>query len=183
MIPKVPKKLLAEAGYPDGFGLTIHGPNDRYVNDAKICEALAQMLGKIGLRIKVETLPKSAYFTKLVPPQNEFAFALLGWSSSDAGESSNGLVSIAHSYDKSKGIGINNPGHSNPQTDAVIEKAVATVDTGAREKMLQEAMAAVINDYALIPLHAQSVVIASRKGITYIPRADEQTLAMNAKPE
>ncbi|NJL59984.1 MAG: ABC transporter substrate-binding protein [Desulfobacteraceae bacterium] len=181
--PDNARKLLAEAGYPDGFGLTIHGPNDRYVNDAKVCDAVAQMLAKIGLKTKVETMSKSEYFGKLSPPKNEFAFCLQGWGNASAGESSQGLMALAHSYDKTKGTGSYNPGYSDAKADAAIEKAVATTDKDAREKMLREAMATVINDYAIIPLYAQSVVVASKKGIVYIPRSDEQTLAMNARPE
>ena len=80
--PEGAKKLLAEAGYPDGFGLTIHGPNDRYVNDSKICQAVGQMLARIGLDIKVDTMPKSVFFSKVRVPNVEFSFGLLGWGNS-----------------------------------------------------------------------------------------------------
>ena len=56
------RKLLAEAGYPDGFALTLHGPNDRYVNDDQICQAIAQMLSRVGIQTRVETLPSAVYF-------------------------------------------------------------------------------------------------------------------------
>ena len=61
---KMAKKLMAEAGYPDGFKMTIHGPNDRYINDAKIAEALAQMLNRVGIAASVETMPKAVYFKR-----------------------------------------------------------------------------------------------------------------------
>ena len=62
--PEGAKRLLAEAGVPDGFQLTIHGPNDRYINDAKIAEAVAQMLTRVGIKTAVETMPKSVYFKR-----------------------------------------------------------------------------------------------------------------------
>src|SRR3546814_826901 len=73
--PDGAKKLLKQAGYPDGFGLTIHGPNDRYINDAKIAEAVAQMLTRIGIPTTVDTMPKSVYFTPA--PALELRFILV----------------------------------------------------------------------------------------------------------
>jgi peptide/nickel transport system substrate-binding protein len=62
--PDAAKKLMADAGYGDGFKMTVHGPNDRYINDAKIAEALAQMLTRVGIDASVETMPKSVYFKR-----------------------------------------------------------------------------------------------------------------------
>jgi peptide/nickel transport system substrate-binding protein len=75
--PEGAKKLLAEAGYPNGFGLTIHGPNDRYVNDYKICQAVAQMLARVGLAMKVRRC-RRIFIWKALPPKNE-CFILIGW--------------------------------------------------------------------------------------------------------
>ena len=78
------KKLMAEAGYPDGFKMTIHGPNDRYINDAKIAEALAQMLNRVGIDASVETMPKAVYFKRASrggpnkSPEFSFMLAWLG---------------------------------------------------------------------------------------------------------
>jgi len=80
---KEAKKLLADAGYGNGFEMTIHGPNDRYINDAKIAEALAQMFSRIGIKAKVETMPKAVYFKRASrggPNKSpEFSFMVLGW--------------------------------------------------------------------------------------------------------
>jgi peptide/nickel transport system substrate-binding protein len=176
------KKLLAEAGYPDGFGLTIHGPNDRYVNDAKICEAVGQMLAKLGLAIKVDTMPKTIYFSRARPPKSEFSFGLIGWGN-PSGEVTEGLTGCLHTYQKERGYGVYNFGlYSNPEADKVIEQAAMTVVKSEREKLLQKAQKITMEDLAVIPLHAQFTMVATRKGITYIPRADEQTRAMNARP-
>ena len=180
--PKGAKKLLAEAGYPDGFGLTIHGPNDRYINDAKVVQAIAQMLSRIGLAMKVDTMPKSIYFKKFTPPEREFNLSLMGWGNSSSGDSSHMLQSVAHSTSKASKMGSWNPGYANPDVDKVIEDAVKLMARAPREKALQEAMAVTVGDYGIIPLYTQVTVNAMKKGISYSPRADESTQAMNASP-
>jgi peptide/nickel transport system substrate-binding protein len=180
--PARAKKLLAEAGYPDGFGVTIHGPNDRYPNDAKTCQAVGQMLARIGLTVKIETMPGSIYFSKIRSPNKEFPFYLLAWGNT-SGESLEGMTQVLHSYDKDKGYGNSNrSNYANPDFDLIAEKAVATNDDAEREKLLRGAMAIAINDLAIIPLHALYTVAATRKGLNYVPRADEETWAMNVKP-
>src|SRR5205823_5001632 len=77
--PDGAKKLLAEAGYPNGFALTLHGPNNRYINDEQIVQTVAQFLNRIGIQTRVETLPLSVYFGKA--RNGEFSVALLGWGS------------------------------------------------------------------------------------------------------
>ena len=128
--PKAAKAMLAEAGYSDGFAMTIHGPNDRYINDAQISEAVAQMLTRIGIDMKVETMPRSVYFKRASAgaPDGmpEFSFILVGWGSG-SGEASSPLKSLIHTVDKSRGMGSANRGrYSNPAIDAVIEEALAT---------------------------------------------------------
>lgn len=178
--PAATKKLLAEAGIPDGFQLTIHGPNDRYINDAKICETVAQMLTRVGIKTAVETMPKSVYFRRASrggPNKTpEFSFILVGWGAG-TGEPSSPLKSLIHTYDKSRGFGASNRGrYSNTEIDKVIEDALATVDDAKRSKLLQKATEMAISDYAIIPLHYQVNTWASRKGLKYRARTDEQTL-------
>jgi peptide/nickel transport system substrate-binding protein len=181
--PEKAKKLLAEAGYPNGFGLTIHGPSDRYVNDAKICQAVAQMLARIGLKMKVDTMPKAVYFPKCKAPNSEFSLQLVGWGTG-TGESSSALLGVLHTYDKAKGMGqFNKGGYSNAEFDRISEEAVMTVDPVKREKLLIEAMDIAISEVGAIPLHEGFTILASRKGIKYVPRSDEKTFAMNATPE
>ncbi len=180
--PAKAKALLAEAGYPDGFGITVYGPNDRYVNDSQICQAVGQMMSQAGLKVKVDTMPKSVFFTKTGPPNNEFTFGLLGWGNTPV--STDGMEGLIHSNSEKVGMGqYNAGGYANPEVDALIEKAARTVDMAAREKLVRQASALAMEDVALIPLHTQYSISAGRAGLTYTPRADEGTLAMNVKAQ
>lgn len=184
--PDGAKTLLADAGYPEGFELTIHGPNDRYINDAKIVEAIAQMLTRIGVKTSVETMPRSVYFSRASSGGEgglpEFSVVLVGWGAG-SGEASSPLKSLIHTYDKDKGFGSSNRGrHTNPEIDAMIEKALATVDDATRAKLLATATEEAINDVAIIPLHFQVNTWATRTGLSYTPRTDEFTLANGVEP-
>jgi peptide/nickel transport system substrate-binding protein len=176
------KKLLAEAGYPDGFTLTIHGPNDRYINDAKIAEAIGQMLTRLGLNMSVETMTRSVFFKRASRggPDNtpEFSFILVGWGAG-TGEASSPLKSLLHTYDRDRGFGASNRGrYSNPEVDKLIEEALATVDDAKRQDLLAKATEMAINDGGIIPLHYQVNTWAAKKGISYKARTDERTVAM-----
>jgi peptide/nickel transport system substrate-binding protein len=178
--PEGAKKLLAEAGYPEGFDLTIHAPNNRYVNDAKIAQTVAQMLSRVGIDTKVVAMPSSTYFTQAT--DLKFSFMLLGWSTG-TGEASSSLKALLVTYNRDKGYGTANRGrYSNPKVDALTEDALATVDDVKREAYLQRATEVAINDVGVIPLHFQVNLWATRDGITYVPRTDEYTLAWKFKP-
>jgi len=173
--PDGAKKLLAEAGYPDGFALTIHGPNNRYINDEQILQAVAQNLTRIGIQTRVEAMPLSVYFPRA--GKHEFSMSLVGWGS-QTGEVSSPLRAIVATINPNKGLGNINYGfYSNPKMDALLEEGLRTTDDAKREKLLQEAVAVVVTDVGLIPVHFQVVTWATRKGISYIPRTDERTYA------
>jgi len=173
--PDGAKKMLAEAGWGDGFGLTIHGPNNRYVNDSKICQAIAQMLTRIGIKTKVDTMPKNVFFprgTKL-----EFSFMLVGWGSG-TGEPSSPLGALLHTYDKSKGFGGTNRGRfSNREMDQALEEALRSVDREKHKALLIKATEIAMRELGIIPLHYQVSIWAMRKGLTYVARTDAYTLA------
>ncbi|MEM7652749.1 MAG: ABC transporter substrate-binding protein, partial [Pseudomonadota bacterium] len=185
--PEGAKKLLADAGYPDGFGLTIHGPNNRYINDARIAEVIAQFLTRVGIDTKVETMPKSVYFKRASRggPDGtpEFSFVLVGWGAG-TGEASSPLKSLLTTHDKSKGFGASNRGrYSNPAVDKLVVQALATVDDAKRQDLLAEATEVAIGDLGIIPLHYQVNTWASRKGLKYVPRTDEATFGMMVEKE
>lgn len=175
------KKLLAEAGYADGFGLTIHTPNNRYVNDEKIVQTVAQMLSRIGIAAKVEGMPMSVYSSR--GAKREYSLGLLGWGSA-TGEVSSPLRALVACDDAARGFGgFNWLKYCNPKMNEVLAKAVNTVDDKERLKMLQTATAMIINDYAVIPIHQQVTTWAARKGIAYTARTDERTHAFGFHPQ
>ena len=113
--PAGAKALRAPPGAGGGFELTIHGPNDRYINDAKIAEAIGQMLTRIGIKTQVETMPRSIYFKRASrggPDDTpEFSFILVGWGAG-SGEASSPLKSLIHNYDQEAGFGAYNRGRT-----------------------------------------------------------------------
>jgi len=180
--PEGARKLLAEAGYPNGFSLTIHGPNDRYVSDEKILQAIGPMLTRVGIETKVVTSPWSTFSTQASAPAYAFSVMLVGWGSG-TGEVSSPLRSLLATPNRDTGMGPSNRGrYSNPKMDETLALALRTVDDAKRDKLLQEASEIAIGDLGLIPLHYQVNVWAVRKGYSYAPRADEYTLALSVKP-
>lgn len=185
--PEGAKALLAEAGYGDGFQLTIHGPNDRYINDAKIAEAIGQMLTRVGIKTAIETMPRSVYFGRASTgsPDGlpEFSFILVGWGAG-SGEASSPLKALIHTFDKDAGLGATNRGrHSNPDIDAVIKEALATVDDAKRQALLAKATEMAMENVAIIPTHFQVNTWGAKTGLRYIPRTDEYTVAMGVVKE
>jgi peptide/nickel transport system substrate-binding protein len=175
------RKLLAEAGWPDGFGVTLHAPNDRYVNDAKVAQAVAQMWTRAGIPTKVIAMPSATFFPQAT--ELKFSTMLLGWSTG-TGEASSSLKALLMTFNKEKGFGGTNRGrYSNSKVDAFTEDALQTVDDVKRAAYLQRATELVINDTGIIPLHFQVNTWAARNGITYVPRVDETTLAWKFKPK
>lgn len=172
---KKAKELLAEAGYPKGFELTIGTPNDRYINDEKIAQAVAQMYSRIGIKTQVDAATVNVFFSRR--NKGEFSVYLAGWSAA-TGEASSPLKSLVATRIKEKGFGPTNyTGYSNPKLDELLTKALATVDDKEREKLLAETMKVAMDDYAVLPLHYEVTSWAMRKGLSYEPRADQYTLA------
>jgi peptide/nickel transport system substrate-binding protein len=173
------KALLAEAGYPDGFQLTMHGPNDRYVNDAKIVQAVAQMFTRIGVQTTVDVMPWSVYAAK--NNTGELALSLSSWGV-NTGETSNPISATVATASKEKGLGAANAGrYSNPKVDEMLATAKATLDEGKRNAILSEISAIVFTDHAILPLHHEAVVVAAKDGVEYTTRADQYTMAMGVR--
>ena len=170
------RKLLAEAGYPQGFQLTLQGPNDRYVNDRQLVEAIAQMWTRAGVKTAVNTMPASMFFSET--GRDSFTVNLTGWAS-DTGEASSSLIQIMASVNPEKGRGAQpKPSHfARPEIDAVIEKSLATFDAGEREKLYIEATKMGMAQQAMIPLHHQVNIWAMKKGFSLLPRMQEGTRA------
>jgi peptide/nickel transport system substrate-binding protein len=180
--PEHAKRLLADAGYPAGFGLTLDGPNNRYVNDSKLVEAIAQMWTRIGVKTIVEVMPAASFFTRRL--HSEFSMYLAGWGS-DTGEASSDLTELVASSDPDKGRGaVYMPEkYANPKVDTIIEQALATIDTDKRESLYREAERLAMPDMPIIPIHHQVNIWAVRKGLIYHARMQERTNAWDVEPE
>ncbi len=178
--PKEAKRLLAEAGYPDGFAMTLHCTNNRYVNDEQVAQVIAQFLSRAGIKMNVQGMPKNVFFPRAT--KREFSFFQLGFGNS-TGDAARGLTAVLATYDKSAGMGANNRGrYSNPEFDRLIRLAAVTSDAANRESYLQEATRLAIGqDQAIIPLYFTTLNWATRGNLMYESRMDENTLAHSVK--
>lgn len=176
--PEGAKKLLAAAGYPNGFRVALAGPNNRYINDEQVLQTVAQLLTRVGITTRVEATPMSAFLGRV--RKEETSFMLLGWGTFAADLALRSLVATPN---PEKGYGAWNWGHySNPKVDALMEQALASVDRAKREVLARDANTLAMNDLAFIPLHHQVVSWAMRAGLNYTPRTDEFTFAHHFTP-
>lgn len=173
-------ELLKEAGYPQGFQLTLHSSSDRYINDSRIIQTVAQLLSRIGITARAEVQPWATYVGAVTG--RSYSAALGGWGA-NTGETSNPLGAVVATRDDKAGMGTSNyGGYSNPELDALLKKAVATLDDDSRAHLLAQASEIAINDLAIIPLHHEVSVWAMSSKVDYVGRADQYTMAMGASP-
>ena len=179
--PQQAKKLLADAGYPDGFKLTVSCQNDRFVNDAAICQTLAQMLTRVGIATTPEVMPHAVW----VPRANKHEFSLFTYFwTIDTPEPSIMLISQLATPDAARGRGAFNRGmYSNPEFDSALDQALVTLDRSAREALLIKATDIAFRDYALVPLHHQFNIEAMTRNIRHIPRIDGRIRAAEITPQ
>jgi peptide/nickel transport system substrate-binding protein len=178
--PEAARRLLAEAGFPDGFRLTLHGSNDRYPNDGRTIQAIGQMWARVGVRTQVEAVPFSSFIGKA--SRQEYSVWLASWGSS-TGETSAAMRSVLATYDRQRGLGAVNRGrYSNPEFDQRLLAAMREMDDERRERQLQDAMRFVMADEPITPLHMLKNVWAMRRGLTHAARADELTRAQDVHP-
>jgi peptide/nickel transport system substrate-binding protein len=175
------KALLAAAGYPNGFGLTLHSSNDRLPKDADLVQVLGQMLTRGGLKMNgVVALPYNVYATAATRRDYSafvFSFGTTTPSSVIA------LNNVLATYDQAAGTGVfNRARYSNKQFDETLKAALAEFDEEKRNGLLRQAARIAFQDVGIVPLYWQVVHWASKKGVVYEPRKDEATLAMSAKP-
>ncbi len=167
------KKLLAEAGYPDGFSLTIHAPNNRYVNDARIAETVAALLTRVGIVTKVQTQPWVAYLPHA--RAGEYSMALVGWGSS-LGDST--IKNHLGTFDEKKGYGAWNFGrYSNAEVDRRLDEDFTLFDDRAREAAAKSLAAFALKDVPVVPMHHEVVSWAMKKAVDYPGRLDQFSFA------
>src|SRR3954471_12881658 len=167
--PEAAKKLLAEAGYPQGFEVTMNCPNDRYVNDARICQAVAQNLSRIGVKINLAAETKGTYFPKIL--RRDTSFYLLGWTPTtyDAHNTMNAIMSCPDD----KGAGQFNLGaYCNPEFDKLTRAVQSETDKAKRTAMIKQAFQIHTDDIGHLPLHQQALAWGISKKVTLTQRAD-----------
>ena len=164
------KKLLADAGYPDGFEVGLDCPNDRYVNDEAVCQASVAMLARIGIKAKLLAQTRAKYFAKINAPGYNTSFYMLGWTP-DTYDALNAIKALAVTRDGKNGV-FNNGGYSNPQVDDLSKAIQVELDTGKRNEQIAQALKILKDDFAYIPLHQQVVVWATRDNVDVAQTGD-----------
>jgi peptide/nickel transport system substrate-binding protein len=150
--PDAAKELLATAGYPDGFAVTLDCPNDRYINDEAICRTVAAMLDEIGIRVTVAARPMREHLPGI--KNRETDFYMLGWGTSylDSIDQFSYLIRSEAPY--------NATGYTNPQVDDLIDAIGTEIITYGRDAMIEEVWKMVREDIVYVPLHHQVIVWA-----------------------
>jgi peptide/nickel transport system substrate-binding protein len=178
--PARAQRLLAEAGWKQGFAVTLHASNDRYINDAKVAQALGQYLTRVGIRTQVATLPVSMFFTQR--REKKYSLAQGGWNSS-SGEASSFLRSWATTTDEAEGLGLANYGcFSDATLDGLVRRALRSMDDNMRQDLLRQATTRAIELLPSIPLYFESSSWAYRAGLGFQGRPDQFTLAAEIRP-
>jgi peptide/nickel transport system substrate-binding protein len=162
------RRLLAEAGYPSGFEVPLHCPNDRYVNDGEICQAVAANLARVGITVKLQLEGKTTYFPRAL--KRELPFFMLGWTPA-AYDAHNLLFTVMGTPEGARGAW-NFGAYSNAKLDELTTRIQSELDAPKRAAMVQEALDLHARDVGHVPLHQQTLVWAAKRNIELYQRAD-----------
>ena len=163
------KKLMAEAGYPNGFEVSMNCPNDRYVNDGRICQTVAANLSRINVKINLQAETKGTYFPKVL--RRDTSFYMLGWTPATY-DAHNAMNAIMRCVDD-KGAGQFNLGaYCNPKVDELTLKVQAETDKNKRNAYIKEAFDLHAADVGHIPLHQQALAWGVNKKVKLVQLAD-----------
>lgn len=175
------KELLAEAGYPDGFEIDFTCTNNRVPGDAVVCEALAQMWARAGLKVNAQALNGTVFFPAAA--RKEYTMAMSAWGTL-TGEAAYTYGALVHTPDAEKGFGnFNRTGYSNPEFDAVFDEGAQELDADKRRALYEEASFIAMDDRALIPTVILQTVWAADAGtLEFAPRVDQETRAYAISP-
>jgi peptide/nickel transport system substrate-binding protein len=179
--PAAARKLLAEAGYPNGFRIQFSFTQDRLPGDRQVGTSIAQMLAAVGIDAQANAQPAAVFFPARA--RGEYSMSMSGWGTL-TGEANYTLSSLAHSNDPDRKMGAFNVlGYKNAAMDKLLQDAAVEMDAGKRRKLLEDANALVEKDRQRLPIVAVGSAWAMQKDkVTIKPRVDEDTLAMNIKP-
>lgn len=173
--PAQAKALLKEAGFPEGFQLTVHVPGDRYPQAPETMQAVAQFWSRIGVKVQLEVLPWAVYAGKA--NKNELAISVIAWGNG-TGEAAYALTNILTTVDSAKGQGASNWGHySNPLVDQALVNATVEFDEAKRRAILQDSAKVVADDVGIIPLFHYQNIWAARKDLKVEPLVSDRTAA------
>lgn len=171
--PEMSMDLLAQAGYADGFTITLDAPNNRYVNDEQIAQAVASYLEKVGIKIELNLMPKSLFFSHITTTEDKTSLCMTGWAD-NSGEGAVLLKDLLYTYGPKEGYGEVNRGYYiNSKVDELIDRAYQTENKDERAKIVAEAAKIAADDVAYIPLHFQKDLFAKKKSISYRPRPNK----------
>jgi len=178
--PARARALLAEAGYPQGFGLTIQCTGDRFAGDARSCQAIGQMLTAIGIRTEVEALPSAVFFRRANRGANgepEFSVSLSMFFTT-TGAAPEGMNTILRSYNPTLGHGASNRGrYSDATFDGLLSRIETTLDNARREELTQQAVRYAMQEAAIVPVFFVRSAWGTARNITLTPRGDQYTMA------
>ncbi|MBS0317631.1 MAG: ABC transporter substrate-binding protein [Proteobacteria bacterium] len=164
------KKLMVEAGYPNGFEVSMNCPNDRYVNDSQICQAVAANLSKINVKVDVIAETKGTYFPKIL--RRDTSFYMLGWTPSTY-DAANAMHALMVCPDDKTGAGQFNLGsYCNPKFDELTAKVESETDPAKRQAEITEAFKIFADDVGTLPLHQQYLAWGVKKGVSVVLRGD-----------
>ncbi|WP_290984463.1 ABC transporter substrate-binding protein [Ferrovibrio sp.] len=177
--PELSKKLLAEAGYPNGFEVGLDCPNDRYVKDEAICQASVAMLARIGIKVNLLAQTRSKYFAKILRTSSDMekspntSFYMLGWSPGATYDVHNVFEALIQTPNQKTGKGLFNAGgYSNKKVDDLADAMERESDKAKRDAMIKEATKLYLEDFAYIPLHQQVVVWAAKDSVDLVQLSD-----------
>ena len=166
---------MADAGYADGFKLTIHTTNGRYVNDVRLAQTVAQMLARLNIEASVQPMQLGPYFNQA--RNHEFSFFLVGWGHN----STDPLLVMRETFHSTA---VNNyGGWVNAEADRLLDAAETELDLARRQELIAGVTRLATTDAVIIPTHDQVNVWGSRRGLRYVVRRDEATLAEQFVPE
>jgi peptide/nickel transport system substrate-binding protein len=169
--PAGAKKLLAEAGYPDGFEFTVDCPNNRYVNDEKICQALVGMWAKAGLRVKLNSIPFANFIPKIL--NFDSSAYLLGWGVATF-DAQYALQSLVRTKTTGADGNFNQGRISDPKLDTTIDAIKIATDPRARDALLREGLVTTRDQHYYVPIHHQLRPWAMKKGVSTVHSADDR---------
>ena len=174
--PEVARRLLAEAGYPDGFAVTLDCSNDRFVNDEAICQSVVPMLARIGVTVRLSIQTKSKYFDKIgIRQKNNTSFFLHGWTPGTY-DAHNALMALVMTQDVREGTGGNNNSrYSNPAVDDLVRRIAVEPDQERRTRFIHDALRLAKEDFSHIPLHQQALAWAVRDTVAHIPQPPDDS--------